>query len=34
LHPYQLPELLAWPITEGSAPFIDWVIGQCRRPRA
>ncbi len=34
LHPYALPELIAWPITEGSPPFIDWVIGQTRRVRA
>jgi len=30
LHPYQLPELIAWEATAGSAPFIDWVIAQTR----
>lgn len=33
LHPYELPELLAWESAAGSADFIDWVIGQTRRPR-
>lgn len=28
LHPYQLPELIAWEVTAGSAAFIDWVIAQ------
>jgi periplasmic divalent cation tolerance protein len=30
LHPYQLPELIAWEAPAGSAPFIDWVIAQTR----
>jgi periplasmic divalent cation tolerance protein len=33
LHPYELPELLAWEAAGGSADFISWVIGQTRRPR-
>lgn len=32
LHPYELPELLAWEAPAGSAPFIDWVIAQTRAP--
>jgi periplasmic divalent cation tolerance protein len=31
LHPYELPELLAWESAGGSADFIDWVIAQTRR---
>lgn len=35
MHPYQLPELIAWEAPAGSAPFIDWVIAQTRaRPGA
>jgi periplasmic divalent cation tolerance protein len=25
LHPYELPELIAVPITEGHHPYLDWV---------
>ncbi|HEX5307238.1 MAG TPA: divalent-cation tolerance protein CutA [Dyella sp.] len=25
LHPYELPELLALPVTDGYAPYLDWV---------
>lgn len=25
LHPYELPELIAVPVTEGHAPYLDWV---------
>jgi periplasmic divalent cation tolerance protein len=24
-HPYDVPELIAWPITEGYAPYLQWV---------
>ncbi len=24
-HPYDVPELIAWPITEGYAPYLHWV---------
>jgi len=34
LHPYELPELLAWEVAGGSADFISWVIAQTRRSRA
>ena len=35
MHPYQLPELIAWEAPAGSAPFIDWVVAQTRaRPGA
>jgi periplasmic divalent cation tolerance protein len=25
LHPYELPELIAVPVTEGLGPYLDWV---------
>jgi len=25
LHPYELPELIAVPVTEGHRPYLDWV---------
>ncbi|MGA0588412.1 divalent-cation tolerance protein CutA [Dyella sp. KRB-257] len=25
LHPYELPELVALPVTDGHAPYLDWV---------
>jgi len=25
LHPYELPELIAVPVTEGHGPYLDWV---------
>ncbi len=34
LHPYELPELLAWESAGGSAGFMDWVIAQTRRRRS
>ena len=30
LHPYQLPELIAWEAPAGSLQFIEWVIAQTR----
>jgi periplasmic divalent cation tolerance protein len=31
LHPYQVPELLALPVEDGLAPYLDW-IGTSLRP--
>jgi periplasmic divalent cation tolerance protein len=25
LHPYDVPELLAWPMADGHVPYLDWV---------
>ena len=25
-HPYELPEIIAWPLTEGHAPYLHWII--------
>ena len=27
-HPYDVPELIAWPITEGYAPYLHWVAAE------
>lgn len=27
LHPYDLPELVAIPVTDGNEPYLDWVRG-------
>lgn len=28
LHPYEVPELLALPVEEGLAPYLEWVAGE------
>jgi periplasmic divalent cation tolerance protein len=28
LHPYEVPEVLALPVTAGSAKYIEWVAGE------
>jgi len=28
LHPYELPEVLVLPVTEGHAPYLAWVTGE------
>ena len=27
-HPYDLPEVVAWPLTEGYAPYLNWVAAE------
>ena len=27
-HPYELPEIVAVPITDGSAAYLDWIIAE------
>lgn len=29
-HPYDVPALVAWPLTQSSAPFAQWVAEECR----
>lgn len=29
LHPYEVPELLALPVTGGFPPYLDWVAREC-----
>jgi periplasmic divalent cation tolerance protein len=28
LHPYEVPEIIALPVTEGHAPYLAWLAGQ------
>jgi periplasmic divalent cation tolerance protein len=28
LHPYELPEIIAWPIEAGLPAYLDWVAGE------
>ena len=30
IHPYQVPELLALPVEDGLAPFLDWIAASVR----
>lgn len=30
LHPYELPEIIAWPVTAGLAEYLDWVERESR----
>jgi periplasmic divalent cation tolerance protein len=32
-HPYELPEILAVPVSDGYAPYLDWIAGETRPPR-
>ena len=32
LHPYELPELIALPVTDGHAPYLDWVRAHAASP--
>ncbi len=29
LHPYDLPEVIALPVSGGSSAYLDWVRGEC-----
>jgi periplasmic divalent cation tolerance protein len=31
LHPYEVAEIIALPITAGSAPYLAWIDSLCRR---
>lgn len=30
LHPYDVPEIIAWPVQRGSPEYLAWVIDSCR----
>lgn len=30
LHPYELPEVIAVPLSQGHAPYLDWILASCR----
>lgn len=32
LHPYDVPEILALPVTEGHPPYLSWVLGEVASP--
>jgi periplasmic divalent cation tolerance protein len=32
LHPYQVPEIIALPLVEGNAPYLDWLRDETRAP--
>ena len=34
LHPYDLPEVIALPVTGGHRPYLRWVASSVLRPRA
>ncbi len=29
LHPYDVPEIIAWPVTRGSPEYLSWVSENC-----
>ena len=29
LHPYELPEIISWPVGPGLPAYLDWVEGEC-----
>ena len=33
LHPYEIPEIVAYPITQGSSSYLDWVRSRTTRPK-
>ena len=32
LHPYQVPEIIALPLVDGSAPYLAWLRDETREP--
>lgn len=28
-HPYELPEIIAVPVSQGHAPYLDWILASC-----
>lgn len=34
LHPYQLPEIIALPISKGLPAYLDWLVAETRHPLA
>lgn len=33
LHPYELPEVIAVPVTDGLPAYLDWMTTACAKPR-
>lgn len=34
MHPYEVPEIIAIPITAGFAPYLDWITAETERSTA
>ena len=32
LHPYEVPEVVAWPVTAGLASYLRWVVDETQPP--
>ena len=32
LHPYDIPEIIAWPIAAGNAAYLRWIEGELQPP--
>jgi periplasmic divalent cation tolerance protein len=32
LHPYEVPEIIAFDLTDGHKPYLDWVLANTREP--
>src|SRR4051794_11202289 len=32
-HPYEVPCVVVWPITDGNPTYLDWIIAETREPR-
>ena len=32
IHPYELPEIVAVPVTAGLTGYLEWVVEECREP--
>jgi periplasmic divalent cation tolerance protein len=30
LHPYDLPEIIAWPVERGAENYLGWVTAECK----
>ncbi len=30
LHPYEIPEFIVLPVTDGTAPYLDWLLASSR----
>ena len=33
IHPYELPEIIAVPVTAGLAPYLDWIAAESNRSK-
>jgi periplasmic divalent cation tolerance protein len=31
-HPYEVPCVVAWPITDGNPTYIEWIVAETREP--